>query len=118
MAVVMSEPSRDDELDRLREERFQELQEQQQDQGERREAQREAAEEQKQAILRRFLTDGARKRLNTVKMSRPDHGERVEQQLLALIQSGRLNGQIDEGQMKRLLHELQPDKKEFDIKRR
>lgn len=114
----MSESPRDEELERLREERLQELQEGEQDQEELAQAQREAAEEQKQALLRRFLTDGARKRLNTVKMSRPDHGERIEQQLVALIQSGRVNGQIDEAQMKRLLHELQPDKKEFDIKRR
>jgi programmed cell death protein 5 len=82
------------------------------------EAQREQAEAKKKAILRQALTDGARKRLNTVKMSKPEFGEQVEQQVVALAQSGRLNGQVDEEQMKSLLQELKPEKKSFDIQRR
>lgn len=113
----MSDSPRDDELERLREERLEQLQ-QQDGEEELRGAQREAAEQQKQAILKQYLTDGARKRLNSVKMSRPDHGERVEQQLVALIQSGRVSDQIDEAQMKQLLSELGPDRKKFDIRRR
>lgn len=114
----MSETPRDDELERLREERREQLQRQQEGEQDIHEAQREAAEQQKQAILQQYLTDGARKRLNSVKMSRPDHGERVEQQLVALIQSGRVSSQIDEAQMKELLSELGPDRKKFDIRRR
>lgn len=116
----MSGRDRDEELEQLREERLEQLESQQggADQEELREAQREAAESQKQAILKQFLTDGARKRLNTVKMSRPQHGERVEQQLIALAQSGRVNQQITEDQMRELLREMQPDQKKFDIKRR
>jgi len=83
-----------------------------------REAQREQMEAQKKALLRQHLTDGARKRLNTVKMSKPDFGERVEQQVLTLAQSGRIQGKIDEEKMKQLLEELKPDKKNFDIRRR
>lgn len=116
----MSGRESDDELEQLREERLEQLQQQQEggDQEELRQAQREAADAQKQAILKQHLTDGARKRLNSVKMSRPDHGERVEQQLIALVQSGRVNQKIDEDQMRSLLRELQPDQKKFDIKRR
>lgn len=115
----MSGRERDEELDRLREERLEQLQQQQEAGDEElRQAQQEAAETQKQAMLKQFLTDGARKRLNTVKMGHPEHGEMVEQQLLALIQSGRLGQQIDEDQMKQLLRELQPDRQQFDIKRR
>lgn len=110
-------PRDDDELERLREERLQELQDSQ-GQEELHDAQREAVENQKRAMLQQYLTDGARKRLNTVKMSRPDHGEQVEQQLLALIQSGRVQSKIDEDTMKQLLRELQPDRKKFDIRRR
>lgn len=80
--------------------------------------QQEEAEAQKQAVLRQYLTDGARKRLNTVKMSRPDHGEQVEQQIVALAQSGRLGDQITEEQMKEILSEMSPDSKSFDIRRR
>lgn len=113
----MSESSGDDELERIREERLQQLQEQQGDE-ELAEAQRDAVENQKRALLQQYLTDGARKRLNTVKMGRPDHGEQVEQQLLALIQSGRVQSKIDEDTMIELLRELKPDRKKFDIRRR
>jgi programmed cell death protein 5 len=75
-------------------------------------------EAQKKALLRQHLTDGARKRLNTVKMSKPDFGERVEQQVLTLAQSGRIQGRIDEEKMKQLLKELKPDEQSFDIRRR
>lgn len=119
----MSGAPEDDDLERLREERLQELQDQQQQQQqpgqeELREAQREAAENQKRALLQQYLSDGARKRLNSVKMSRPDFGEQVEQQLLRLIQSGRIEPKISEEQMKKLLRELQPEQKEFDIRRK
>lgn len=111
---------REDELDDLREERLEELQEQQEE-GIDQEAQQEAqqqAEAQKQAVLRQHLTDGARQRLNSVKMSKPQFAERVEQQLIGLAQSGRLNDKIDENQMRDLLQEMSPDSKQFDIKRR
>lgn len=117
----MSGEPTDDELEELREQRLQQLQDQQQDaevDTEAAEAQRQQAEAQKKAILRKALTDGARKRLNTVKMSKPDFGESVEQQVIALAQSGRLQGQIDEEQMKELLAELKPEKKSFNIERR
>jgi programmed cell death protein 5 len=109
-----------EELRRKKMERLQEQAEQQQGQGqsEATEAQRQQAEAQKQAVLRQALTDGARKRLNTVKMSKPEFGEQVEQQVIALVQSGRLNGQVDEEQMKSLLQELKPEKKSFNIERR
>jgi programmed cell death protein 5 len=119
----------EDELEELRRKKMQQLQDQaegqqgQQGQGqgqdaEAAEAQRQQAEAQKQAILRQALTDGARKRLNTVKMSKPEFGEKVEQQVVALAQSGRLNGQVDEDQMKSLLQELKPDSQSFNIERR
>ena len=117
----MSGDQSDEELQRLREEKMEELKEQQaggEEQQEAMEAQREQAEARKKAILRQHLTDGARKRLNTVKMSKPDVGERVEEQLVALAQSGRIQDKIDEDQMKQLLSELTPDSKSFDIKRR
>jgi len=114
---------RDDELDQLREERLRELQERQQggDAAAQAEAQEEAraqADAQKQAILRQYLTDGARKRLNSVRMSKPQFAEQVEQQLVAIAQSGRLGDRIDEEQMRQLLSEMAPSSKSFDIKHR
>jgi len=115
----MSGEPNEEELEKLREQKREQLKDRaQQEDGEAMEAQREQAEAQKKAILRQNLSDGARKRLNTVKMSKPDVGEKVEQQIVALARSGRLQQQIDEDQMKELLQELTPDSKSFDIKRR
>jgi programmed cell death protein 5 len=116
----MSGQPNDEEIDELRKKKLEQLKEQQQGGGdeEAREAQRQQADAQKQAILRQTLTDGARQRLNSVKMSKPEFAERVEQQVVALAQSGRVQGQIDEEQMKSLLQELQPDQQDFNIKRR
>ncbi len=116
----MSGDPNDEELQKLREEKMEQLKDQQQGGGdeEAMEAQRQQAEAQKKAILRQHLTDEARKRLNTVKMSKPDVGEQVEQQLVALAQSGRIQGKIDDEKMKQLLQELTPDSKSFDIQRR
>lgn len=120
----MSENS-DDELERLREERLEQLQDQAGSEGggnEEAAAQREAAQQQadakKKALLRQYLSDEARKRLNTVKMSKPDFAEQVEQQVVALAQSGRIQGTIDDEKMRQILNELKPDEKSFDIRRR
>lgn len=109
-----------DDIDELRQKKMEQLREQkqQQESGEGAQARQEAAEQQKQAVLRQHLTDGARKRLNSVKMSKPEFGERVEQQVIALARSGRVQGQIDEDQMKELLQELKPDDDGFNIRRR
>jgi programmed cell death protein 5 len=116
----MSENPDDEELQELREERMQELKEQQggEEAQEAREAQRQQAEAQRKAILRQHCTDEARQRLNTLKMSKPDIAEQVEQQLVALAQSGRLGDKIDDDQMKELLQELTPDSKSFNVRRR
>jgi len=115
----MSGDPSDKELEELRKQKMEQLKEQQgEGDAEAQQARQEQADAQRKAILRQHLTDGARKRLNTVKMSKPDVGEQVEQQIVALAQSGRIGGQIDEEKMKQLLSELTPDSKSFDIKRR
>ncbi len=110
----------DDDLEELRRKKMEQLQEQaqQRESDEAQEAAQQQAEAQKQALLRQYLTDDARKRLNTVKMSKPQFGEQVERQVVALAQSGRLQGKIDDEKMKQLLNELKPEKKSFDIRRR
>jgi len=107
----------DDRLEELRKQKMEELQDQQQQEESQQQAQQQA-DAQKQALLRQYLTDGARKRLNSVRMSKPQFADQVEQQILAIAQSGRINGKIDDAKMKELLRELKPDKKSFNIKRR
>jgi programmed cell death protein 5 len=113
----------DERLDELREQKMQELREQAEGQGgggeeAAQQAAQERADAQKEAMLKQYLTDGARQRLNAVQMSKPDFAEQVEQQIVALAQSGRIQDRIDEEQMKSLLKELKPDSKSFDIRRR
>jgi len=113
----MSDQPDDERLEELRKKKMQEMQEQAgQEEGQ--EQAQQQADAQKQAMLRKHLTDGARKRLNSVRMSKPDFADQVERQVLALAQSGRVNGKIDEDKMKELLRELKPDSKSFNIRRR
>jgi DNA-binding TFAR19-related protein len=115
----MSGNQDENELERLREERMEQLQDSGGEEArEQAQARQEAAEAQRQAVLRQHLTDGARKRLNTVQMSKPEFGDKVEQQVVALAQSGRIQGRIDEDDMKDLLRELKPDDDGFNIRRR
>ena len=116
----MSGNSDDERLAELREKKMQELQERAQSDGNE-EAQQEAQERakaQQEAVLKQHLTDGARQRLNAVEMSKPEFAKQVKQQVAALAQSGRVQGRIDEDQMRDLLKELQPERKSFDIRRR
>lgn len=115
----MSGQPNEDELEELREKKLEELQERQREgDQEAVDAQRDQADAQRKALLRQSLTDGARQRLNSVKMSKPDFAEQVERQVVALAQSGRLQGRIDEDQMREILEELKPDSKEYNIRRR
>ncbi len=114
----MSDSPDDDRLEELRKQKMQEMQEQQGGDQEAQQQAQQQAEAQKNAMLRKHLTDGARKRLNSVRMSKPDFADQAERQILALAQSGRIQGKIDEDQMKEILQELKPDSKDFNIRRR
>ncbi|WP_132059074.1 DNA-binding protein [Halorussus amylolyticus] len=113
----MSDTPDDERLEELRKKKMQELQDQEGQQEAQEQAQQQA-DAQKQAMLRKHLTDGARKRLNSVRMSKPDFADQVERQVIAIAQSGRVNGKIDEDKMKQILRELKPDSKSFNIRRR
>ncbi|WP_049921995.1 DNA-binding protein [Halopiger djelfimassiliensis] len=115
----MSGSPDEEKLEELRQKKMEQLQDRAESQDEgAQEAAQQQAEAQKNALLRQHLTDDARKRLNTVKMSKPQFGEQVERQVISLARSGRIQGKIDDQKMKQLLKELKPDSKSFDIKRR
>jgi len=117
----MSDNPDDERLEELREKKMQELQDRAQGGGADEEAQqaaRERAEAQQEAVLKQHLTDDARQRLNAVEMSKPQFAKQVKKQVAALAQSGRVQGRIDEAQIKEILRELQPDDSGFDIRRR
>jgi len=117
----MSQDPDDERLEELREKRREQLKQQAGQEGDNEEAQQaaqERAQAQQEAMLKQYLTDGARQRLNAVEMSKPEFAEQAKQQVLAVARSGRVDGKIDEDQMKRLLKELKPDDSGFDVRRR
>ena len=63
-------------------------------------------EARKRALLRRILTPKALERLYNVKLIRPDLASYVEDQLIALAQSGRISLPIDDDALKRILVEI------------
>lgn len=106
----------EDELEKIREKKLDQLQDQTSEQAEEREA---AVEAQRKAILRKILTEEARQRLGRLRVGYPEFAEAVEDQLIMLAQSGRLQGQtIDDDTLKTILQRLKPDKRDIDITRR
>ncbi|MHC1570415.1 MAG: DNA-binding protein [Methermicoccaceae archaeon] len=110
-----------DELDELRKKRLAQLQSQQvQDQmvAAREEQMRAELEAQKQTVLRTILTPEARERLSTLKLARPELVAQLEAHLVMLAQSGRVRSKLTDEQIKALLLQLQPKKREFRITRK
>jgi len=110
----------DDELAELRRRRMAQLQQQAGDQ----QAMQEELERQQrlksqiQMVLMQVLEPDARERLNTIKLTKPEFAGAVEQQLVALAQSGRLQKKITDAQLKELLRQLAPQKRDYSITRR
>lgn len=107
----------DPELEEIRRRKLEQLQQQQDYQAE---ASRQAdvVDAQRQNILRGILTAEARERLGTLKIAYPDIAAQVEDRLIMLAQSGRLNEQIDDATLKEILARLVPSKREITIKRK
>jgi len=110
----------DDELAELRRRRMAQLQQQAGDQqGMQEELERQQKlKSQIQMILMQVLEPDARERLNTIKLTKPEFAGAVEQQLVALAQSGRLKQKITDAQLKELLRQLAPAKRDYSITRR
>ncbi len=110
----------DDELAELRRRRMAQLQQQAGDQ----QGMQEELERQKQLksqiqmILMQVLEPDARERLNNIKLTKPEFAGAVEQQLITLAQSGRLKNKITDAQLKELLRQLAPKKRDYSITRR
>ncbi len=107
----------DDELDAIRRRKLQELQ-QAQVQSAADQQYREQVQAQRQQVLRQILTPEARERLGRIELAYPELKESIENQLIALAQSGRVQRMIDDATLRQILERVIPRKREIKIERR
>src|SRR5919204_1124462 len=107
----------DDELDAIRRKKLMELQ-QAQVQAAQEQQYREQVQAQRQMILRQILTPEARERLGRIELAYPELKENIENQLIQLAQSGRVQRQIDDATLRQILERVIPRRREIKIERR
>jgi programmed cell death protein 5 len=114
----------DAELAELRRRRLQQLQEMQASESANaqayanQDAERARRDQERSEILRRILTPEARERLARIRLAKPDIAGAVEQQLIALAASGRIQRAIDDVTLRALLERIAPERREIKITRR
>jgi programmed cell death protein 5 len=106
----------DDELEEIRRKKLEQLKRQMEYQ----EAieEKEYLEEERKKILSYILTSPARQRLARVRMARPEFAEAIENQLILLVQSGKLQHKITDEELKELLSQIVGRKRDIRIRRR
>ncbi|WP_202319324.1 DNA-binding protein [Archaeoglobus neptunius] len=107
-----------DDLEEIRRRKLMELQRQKELEEIQKEEMRRQYEAQKKAILRAILEPEAKERLSRVKLAHPELAEAVENQLIYLAQSGRLQSKITDKMLVEILRRVQPKKRETKIIRK
>ncbi|XP_063535614.1 programmed cell death protein 5 [Cydia strobilella] len=98
----------DPELEQIRQQRLAQLQAQHGGTGDPNKAkqQEERMEEAKHTILAQALSQDARARLNTIKLSRPEKGAMVENMICRMAQMGQVRTKISEQELIQLLESV------------
>lgn len=69
-------------------------------------------------LIMQILEPEARERLNTIRLTKPDFARGIEQQLISLAQSGRLQSKITDVQFKAILQQVTPERRSINIRRK
>jgi programmed cell death protein 5 len=109
--------SEEEEIEALRQKKMMELQRRLAKEEQRLQMQQQV-EVQKQALLRRILSQEARQRLTNLKMVKPEFAEQIELQLIQLAQAGRLGIPVTDDQLKEILARLQSQRRDIKIRRK
>ncbi|HDN74073.1 DNA-binding protein [Archaeoglobales archaeon] len=109
-----------DELEEIRRRKLMEIQQRQRELEEiqRQEELKRQYELQKRAILRTILEPDAKERLSRLKLAHPEIAEAVENQLVYLAQSGKIQAKITDKMLIEILKRVQPRKRETRIIRK
>jgi programmed cell death protein 5 len=107
----------EDELDAIRRKKLAELQ-QAQSQAAAEQQYRDQVQAQRQLVLRQILTPEARERLGRIELAYPELKENIENQLIQLAQSGRVQRQIDDATLRQILERVIPRRRDIKIERR
>lgn len=75
-------------------------------------------ESERAELLRRILTPEARERLGRIRLAKPEVAQAVEQQVIALASSGRLQRAIDDATLRAILERIMPERRDIKITRR
>ncbi len=114
----------DSELDELRRRRTRQIQDMQVNESVNaqayaaQEAEMARRDQERSEVLRRILTPEARERLARIRLAKPEVAGAVEQQLIALAASGRIQRAIDDATLRALLERIAPERREIKITRR
>lgn len=104
--------SYDEELERIKRRKLEELQARIAEEEARRQREAERA-----AAMRIILTPEARQRLANLRLVKPELVAAVEEMLIKLVQAGRLSTPITDDDLKAILERIIPKKREIRIER-
>jgi len=106
-----------DELEKIKQKKLKEIQEKQQEQLQE-ELQLQQQIQQLEAVVKQFLTKEALQRYGNLKTAHPEKAIQILVILSQLIQQGKIKIKVDDQQLKEILKQITPGKKEFKIKRK
>lgn len=96
-------------IEDIREKKLEEMQEQ---------SEQEDQEEQIKEAAKEYLTGEAQSRLENVRAARPEQASSIEQQIAQLGMTGRIQGKIDDSELKTMLKKLNKKGSDYNIKHR